>query len=173
MLDTAKTAKSVAPGRKCGLIACGPFTALVRVHAIDRCGDRSTHRKDHWMRNRGTPRTGAGTLGVRLQRVFRHRVGKCTTPLRGRTTRLAEVQGHAYQQSSSDRSSCRRRSDRELKSVERIHPVHLAQGVTYLKLTDCPAGLIMNFNVTTLRTGIRRLSHPDRYRGHRMTAKPG
>ena len=52
----------------------------------------------------------------------------------------------------------------ELKSVEAIHPVHLAQGVTYLKLANCPAGLIMNFNVTSLRNGIRRLSHPDRHR---------
>ena len=55
----------------------------------------------------------------------------------------------------------------ELKSVEAIHPVHLAQGVTYLKLADCPAGLIMNFNVMSLRTGIRRLSHPNRYRAKR------
>jgi hypothetical protein len=40
----------------------------------------------------------------------------------------------------------------------------VAQGITYLKLADCPAGLIMNFNVTALRSGIRRLRHPDRYR---------
>ena len=51
----------------------------------------------------------------------------------------------------------------ELKAVERIHPVHLSQVITYLKLTDHPAGLIMNFNVTSLRSGIRRLNHPDRY----------
>jgi len=52
-----------------------------------------------------------------------------------------------------------------LKAAECIHPIHLAQVVTYLKLTECPAGLIMNFNVTSLRKGIKRLSHPDRYRG--------
>ena len=51
----------------------------------------------------------------------------------------------------------------ELKAVERIHPVHLSQVITYLKLTDHPAGLIMNFNVASLRSGIRRLNHPDRY----------
>jgi len=51
----------------------------------------------------------------------------------------------------------------ELKAVERIHPVHLSQVITYLKLTNHPAGLIMNFNVTSLRSGIRRLNHPDRY----------
>ena len=49
----------------------------------------------------------------------------------------------------------------ELKAVERIHPIHLAQVITYLKLTGCPAGLVMNFNATTLRAGLKRLDHPD------------
>jgi GxxExxY protein len=51
----------------------------------------------------------------------------------------------------------------ELKAVERLLPIHLAQVISYLKLTGCPAGLLMNFNSTTLRTGLRRLDHPDRY----------
>jgi len=51
----------------------------------------------------------------------------------------------------------------ELKAVERIHPVHLAQVITYLKLTGHPAGLLMNFNATTLRAGLKRLDHPDLY----------
>lgn len=51
----------------------------------------------------------------------------------------------------------------ELKSVERLHPVHVAQLITYLKLTGSPAGLLMNFNLTTLRAGLRRVDHPDRY----------
>jgi GxxExxY protein len=51
----------------------------------------------------------------------------------------------------------------ELKTVERIHPVHLAQVITYLKLTGCPAGLLMNFNSTSLRNGLRRLDHPTLY----------
>jgi GxxExxY protein len=51
----------------------------------------------------------------------------------------------------------------ELKAVERFHPVHLAQVITYLKLTGCPAGLLMNFNTTSLRAGLKRLVHPDLY----------
>ena len=51
----------------------------------------------------------------------------------------------------------------ELKSVERLHPVHSAQVITYLKLTGCPAGLLMNFNEVSLRAGLKRLDHPDRY----------
>jgi GxxExxY protein len=51
----------------------------------------------------------------------------------------------------------------EIKAVDHIHPIHLAQVITYLKLTGCPAGLLMNFNSTSLRSGLRRLDHPDTY----------
>jgi len=57
----------------------------------------------------------------------------------------------------------------ELKAVERIHPVHMAQVISYLKLTGCPAGLLMNFNTVTLRSGLRRLDHPSRFQ--RRTSK--
>ena len=49
----------------------------------------------------------------------------------------------------------------ELKSVELIAPVHEAQMLTYLRLTRCPVGLLMNFNVTILKDGIRRIINPD------------
>jgi GxxExxY protein len=51
----------------------------------------------------------------------------------------------------------------ELKAVERLHPVHSAQVISYLKLTGYPAGLLMNFNAVTLIAGLKRLNHPDRY----------
>jgi GxxExxY protein len=51
----------------------------------------------------------------------------------------------------------------EAKAVEALHPVHEAQLITYLKLTGCQAGLLMNFNSVLLRDGLRRLDHPDRY----------
>lgn len=49
----------------------------------------------------------------------------------------------------------------ELKSIEVIHPVHVAQVITYLKLSGHPIGLLTNFNVTSLRKGLRRVDHPD------------
>ncbi|HJU42329.1 MAG TPA: GxxExxY protein [Vicinamibacterales bacterium] len=52
----------------------------------------------------------------------------------------------------------------EVKAVDAIHPVHLAQVITYLRLTGHPAGLLLNFNAVTLKAGLRRLDHPDRYR---------
>lgn len=44
----------------------------------------------------------------------------------------------------------------ELKSIELILPVHEAQLVTYLKLSDKRIGLLINFNVPVLKDGIRR-----------------
>ena len=51
----------------------------------------------------------------------------------------------------------------EVKAVEKLAPVHEAQVITYLKLSGCPAGLLMNFNSVLLRDGLRRLDHPERY----------
>jgi GxxExxY protein len=45
----------------------------------------------------------------------------------------------------------------EIKSVERIHPVHLAQTVSYLRLTAARVGLVIDFNTERLRDGIRRV----------------
>ena len=47
----------------------------------------------------------------------------------------------------------------ELKAVETIEPIHEAQLLTYLKLTNLWLGLLINFNVPFLRQGIRRLVH--------------
>ena len=44
----------------------------------------------------------------------------------------------------------------ELKSVEAINDVHVAQMLTYLKLSKRSIGLLINFNVKDLKKGIRR-----------------
>jgi hypothetical protein len=49
----------------------------------------------------------------------------------------------------------------ELKSVESLAPIHTAQMLTYLKLSKKPVGLIVNFNVSVLKDGIRRVVHPE------------
>jgi len=45
----------------------------------------------------------------------------------------------------------------EMKTVERVLPIHEAQLLTYLKLSGLPTGLILNFHAATLREGIKRL----------------
>ena len=45
----------------------------------------------------------------------------------------------------------------EVKSVDALNPVHLAQLMTYLKLSGCWIGFLINFNVESLKTGIKRV----------------
>ncbi len=44
----------------------------------------------------------------------------------------------------------------ELKSVKKIEPIHEAQVLTYLKLSGIKTGLLINFNVSKLKEGIKR-----------------
>ena len=45
----------------------------------------------------------------------------------------------------------------EVKSVQDLAPIHTAQVLTYLKLTGCKLGILLNFNVRLLSDGIRRV----------------
>ena len=45
----------------------------------------------------------------------------------------------------------------EIKSVEALNDVHFAQLLTYLKLTNCKLGMLINFNVTLIKNGIKRV----------------
>jgi len=45
----------------------------------------------------------------------------------------------------------------ELKSVEKLLPIHKAQLISYLKLSGCKVGLLINFNVKILKNGIHRV----------------
>ena len=47
----------------------------------------------------------------------------------------------------------------ELKSCEKIEPIHKAQLLTYLKLSGMHLGLLLNFNVPVMRDGIVRIVH--------------
>lgn len=44
----------------------------------------------------------------------------------------------------------------ELKAVEKLMPVHEAQMLSYLKLSGCKVGLLINFNVKLLKYGVKR-----------------
>ena len=45
----------------------------------------------------------------------------------------------------------------ELKAVDQIQPIHSAQLLTYLKLSNLKLGILINFNVTVLKSGIKRI----------------
>jgi GxxExxY protein len=44
----------------------------------------------------------------------------------------------------------------EVKSIEALTPIHEAQTLSYLRLSGCKLALLINFNVTVLKDGIRR-----------------
>jgi len=45
----------------------------------------------------------------------------------------------------------------EIKSVDTLNEIHFAQLLTYLKLTNCKLGLLINFNVVLIKNGMRRV----------------
>jgi len=45
----------------------------------------------------------------------------------------------------------------EIKAVEALNDVHLAQVLTYLRLSNCKLGMLINFNVTLIKNGVRRV----------------
>ena len=45
----------------------------------------------------------------------------------------------------------------EIKTVEKILPIHQARLLTYLRLSGCRTGLLINFNVPVLKSGIKRM----------------
>ena len=45
----------------------------------------------------------------------------------------------------------------EIKSVDALNDIHLAQILTYLKLADCKLGMLINFNVVLLKNGVKRV----------------
>jgi GxxExxY protein len=47
----------------------------------------------------------------------------------------------------------------EVKCVDKLAPIHRAQMLTYLRLTECPVGLLINFNVPVLKDGVRRVAN--------------
>ena len=47
----------------------------------------------------------------------------------------------------------------EVKAVEALNDIHLAQVITYLKLSNCSIGLLLNFNVLKMKDGIKRIAN--------------
>lgn len=47
----------------------------------------------------------------------------------------------------------------EIKSVEALNDIHIAQELTYLKLSDCKLGMLLNSNVTLIKSGIKRITN--------------
>ena len=51
----------------------------------------------------------------------------------------------------------------EVKAVEELNDIHLAQILTYLRLSNCQLGMLINFNVVLLKDGVRRVINSKKY----------
>jgi GxxExxY protein len=99
---------------------------------------------------------GPGLLESAYQAAMCHELSLLNVPFRSQLNLPVEYKGV--------RLDCGYRIDLvvddralvELKSVERLLPVHEAQLITYLRLSRVHVGLLINFNVPTLRRGIVR-----------------
>jgi GxxExxY protein len=60
----------------------------------------------------------------------------------------------------------------EIKSVERIAPVHGKQLLTYLRLAQQPLGLLMNFGGETFKEGVRRVANNHSFAPSRLCVNP-
>ena len=49
----------------------------------------------------------------------------------------------------------------EIKAVQQVHPIRLAQLMTYLRLSATPLGLLMNFNAVLMKDGVTRVLNPN------------
>jgi len=99
---------------------------------------------------------GPGLLESAYEECFAYELAKNELPF-GRQVPLA-------MQYEEVRLDCAYRADFvvdnqlliELKSVDRLMPIHDAQILTYLRLSGCRVGLLMNFNQEVLRSGLKR-----------------
>ena len=105
----------------------------------------------------GSFRPGSGTSGVCLCRLPGLRTRQLRT-LRG-AAKAAPLVYHDVKLECGYRIDLmvEKKLIIEVKSVECLNDIHLAQVLTYLKLANCRLGLLMNFNVLRLKEGIRRV----------------
>jgi len=99
---------------------------------------------------------GPGLLESAYQRCLCYELSQATIPFESRVhlpIRYHEIEiESAYQ---ADIIVCGK-IILELKSVEQLHPLHEAQLLTYLRMSGCRTGLLINFNTLSLTEGIRR-----------------
>ena len=69
------------------------------------------------------------------------------------------TQLHITRRHKGQENEPQRREEREDKTVERVLPIHVAQTITYLKLSGYRLGFLLNWNVKLMKNGIKRLAN--------------
>jgi len=107
---------------------------------------------------------GPGLLESVYETCLAHELGRLNLPFRRQAPMPVFYQGLRIDNGYRLDLLVAQRIVVEVKAVQELLPVHEAQLLTYLRLSECPLGLLLNFNVPILKDGIRRLANhlPDR-----------
>lgn len=100
---------------------------------------------------------GPGLLEVLYHRALNHELGLRGIPYRSQQPVPIDYKGKALGDDLKLDLVVADQLIVELKAIERFHPIHDAQLITYMKLTGLHKGLLINFNVRLLKEGLRRL----------------
>lgn len=102
---------------------------------------------------------GPGLLESVYETLLAHELEKRNLQVKRQVSVTFEYDGHRFDDGLRLDLLVADRVIVELKSVERIAPVHPKQLLTYLRLMKLPIGLLINFGAPTLKEGIRRVAN--------------
>ena len=102
---------------------------------------------------------GPGLLESTYRRCMAHELGLRGLPYQAETPVPIQYKGEALDNAYRADLIVDNKVIVELKAMERFMPIHHVQLLTYLRLTGLHVGLLINFNVSSLKNGIKRVVH--------------
>ncbi len=107
-------------------------------------------------------RLGPGLLEGVYEKVLAHKLTELGLLVETQVLVPIEVDGIVIEHGYRADILIERKLLIEVKSLDRLAPVHAKQALTYLKFLDLPLGLLMNFGGETLRQGLQRVVNDHR-----------
>jgi GxxExxY protein len=108
-------------------------------------------------------RLGPGLLETAYEKILAHKMSVRGLSVKTQVLMPIEIDGVIVDQGFRADILVEEKLLIEVKSVERLAPVHSRQVLTYLRFMDLPLGLLMNFSGMTFREGLKRVvnNHQD------------
>ena len=108
-------------------------------------------------------RLGPGLLEAAYEKILAHKISVLGLSVKTQVLMPIEIDGMLVEQGFRADIIVEGKLLIEVKSVERLAPVHSRQVLTYLRFMNLPLGLLMNFSGMTLREGLKRVvnNHQD------------
>ena len=100
---------------------------------------------------------GAGYLESVYQEAMQVELARCDLPFRAEHSVRVDYKGERVGMGRLD-LLVHDRLIVELKAVEKVQPIHKAQVIQYLKVTELPLALLLNFKVRRMKDGIKRVA---------------